>query len=347
MARKKTTKDYGDRQFNKMVKALKLSEEEVIDLIGGVRRNKKTGQIEHHKKGGPVVKAKVGKHIKKGLTASYKAIADKLKSRKSKPKKTTATRSEAKLVEGSGDMSDPTNRAGKMRTGTQQRRGGATSQARDAMSDREKDKLARSKAARGSYKRSQKLKKGSLAQLSDEFDKLLKGRQRAERVKGSRSKYYKVFKARNPLKIQRIRGADGKIKKADTRGYTDSSKKTGGPVVEKKFGKLIKGAVKSLNKKRKKKPFDPAERSAKDAYIIGGTGTVGIGGAGYMGHKDAVKKSKQKKEGRSRNIERFPDRDKDVFTRYPIKKKRNLKRKGGGKITYRMPGGQVVDAGYD
>ena len=164
MARKKTTKDYGDRQFNKMVKALKLSEEEVIDLIGGVRRNKKTGQIEHHKKGGPVVKAKVGKHIKKGLTASYKAIADKLKSRKSKPKKTTATRSEAKLVEGSGDMSDPTNRAGKMRTGTQQRRGGATSQARDAMSDREKDKLARSKAARGSYKRSQKLKKGSLAQ---------------------------------------------------------------------------------------------------------------------------------------------------------------------------------------
>jgi hypothetical protein len=67
-------------------------------------------------------------------------------------------------------------------------------------------------------------------------------------------------------------------------------RKGGGLVVEKKFGKLIKGAVKSLNKKRKKKPFDPAERSAKDAYIIGGTGTVGIGGAATLGHKDAVKK---------------------------------------------------------
>ena len=298
MARKKTPKDYGDRQFNKMVKALKLSEEEVIDLIGGVRRNKKTGQIEHHKKGGPVVKAKVGKHIKKGLTASYKAIADKLKSRKSKPKKTTATRSEAKLVEGSGDMSDPTNRAGKMRTGTQQRRGGATSQARDAMSDREKDKLARSKAARGSYKRSQKLKKGSLAQLSDEFDKLLKGRQRAERVKGSRSKYYKVFKARNPLKIQRIRGADGKIKKADTRGYTDSSKKTGGPVVKAKFS---------------------------SSGLLAGMAGMGSGA------KAIAKKPKRK-----------------IIKKKKVNKENSLKKKaGGGKITYRMTGGQVVDAGYD
>tara|TARA_R100001594_G_scaffold58212_2_gene92200 strand:- start:45 stop:1079 length:1035 start_codon:yes stop_codon:yes gene_type:complete len=344
MASKKTTKDYGDRQFNKMVKALKLSEEEVIDLIGGVRRNKKTGQIEHHKKGGPVVKAKVGKHIKKGMSEAYRAIADKLKSRKSKPKKTTATRSEAKLVEGSGDMSDPTNRAGKMRTGKQQRRGGATSQARDAISDTEKDKLARSKAARGSYKRSQKLKKGSLAQLSDEFDKLLKGRQRAERVKGSRSKYYKVFKARNPLKIQRIRGADGKIKKADTRGYTDSSKKTGGPVVKAriggllKAGKAIKKSISGGKKPRKKTPNTPTYKRKKDPT--------------------QMSPAEYKIMMRKRKIEKDQDlRGADDPRNYPGKpfsnvkrqadKKRNLKRKGGGKITYRMTGGQVVDAGYD
>ena len=174
MADKKsgTRKKTGISEFKKMVKALKLSKDEIADILGHTRLNPETGMREHRKGGGPVVKAKVGKHIKKGMSEAYKAMADKLKARKSKPKKTTVTRSEAKLVEGSGDMSDPTNRAGKMRAGAQQRRGGATSQARDAMSDREKDSLARSKAARGSYKRSQKLKKGSLTQLSDQKCKL-------------------------------------------------------------------------------------------------------------------------------------------------------------------------------
>ena len=311
MASKKTTKDYGDRQFNKMVKALKLSEEEVIDLIGGVRRNKKTGQIEHHKKGGPVVKARVGKGIQKGLTESYQAIADKLKARKSKPKKTT--RSEAKLVEGAGDMSDPTNRAGRMRTGTQQRRGGATSQSKDAMSDTEKDRLARGKAGRGSYKRSQKLKKGSLAQLSDEYDKLLKGRQRAERVKGSKSKYYKVFKAR------KMKGL-----------------KTGGPVVKARIGgPLLKAAKRSIfsgNGKPKRKTIKKTGKKTPNTPT-------------YKRKKDPTQMSpaEYKIMMRKRKIEKDQDlRGADDPRNYPGKpfsnvkrqadKKRNLKRKGGGPV---------------
>jgi hypothetical protein len=404
MARKKTTKDYGDRQFNKMVKALKLSEEEVIDLIGGVRRNKKTGQIEHHKKGGPVVKARVGKGIQKGLTESYKAIADKLKARKSKPKKTT--RSEAKLVEGSGDMSDPTNRAGRMRAGTQQRRGGATSQARDAISDTEKDKLARSKAARGSYKRSQKLKKGSLAQLSDEYDKLLKGRQRAERVKGSKSKYYKVFKARKmkglktggPVVKARIGGilkAGRAIKKSMISGSGKPKKKTNpieqikkirkkrpvrkprklGPVGSRDNAPINMGFmerairnqdidtkdVQKLTPYQYKKmleetPFQPKLKRRKS-----GAARKKAGGGPIIEKKFGKAITKALKKG-TKSLKKATKKNPNI--RNPIKKrgynifdrlqkhmtgpsgpKRN--KKGGGKITYRMTGGQVVDAGYD
>ena len=160
--------------------------------------------------------AQIGRTVLKLADVTKRLKARKSKSKKTKPKKTT--RSEAKLVEGSGDMSDPTNRAGKMRAGTQQRRGGATSQAKDAMSDTEKDRLARNKAARGSYKRSLKLKKESLEQLSDKYDKLKKGYQREERLKGSKSKYYPVFidRGMNPLK---------------TGGKVITNKMTGGQVV--------------------------------------------------------------------------------------------------------------------
>mgnify|MGYP003120125509 CR=1 FL=1 len=369
MAGKKsgTRKKTGMSEFQKMVKALKLSKDEIADMLGHTRLNPETGMREHRKGGGKVVKAKFGTT---GLLAkaakekkSYKAMADKLKARKSKPKKTT--RSEAKLVEGAGDMSDPTNRAGRMRTGKQQRRGGATSQSKDAMSDTEKDRLARGKAGRGSYKRSQKLKKGSLAQLSDEYDKLLKGRQRAERLKGSESKFYKVFKAR------KMKGL-----------------KTGGPVVKAKFGTsgLLAGMAgmgsgakamakkpkrKIIKKKSKKKPTTPTYKRKKDPT--------------------QMSPSEYNIMMRKRKIEKDQDlRGADDPRNYPGKpfsnvkeqadKKRNLKRKGGGlvggqkkldvnkdgkitgsdfemlkmnkkkyggKISYRMKGGQVVDAGYD
>ena len=452
MASKNKQKDYGNRQFNKMVKALKMTPEEVIDLIGGVRRNRETGQVEHHKKGGPVVKARVGKGIQKGLTESYKAIADKLKARKSKTKpkpkqskgkkaikeldsilegakktkskkttpkktkskKTTPTRLEAKLVEGAGDMSDPTNRAGKMRAGAQQRRGGATSQARDAMSDREKDSLARSKARRGSYQRSLKLKKGSLAQLSDEFYNMSKGYQRGEIRKGSKSKYYKVFKARNP-KIKKTGGpvvkariggpllkagkavkrsifsGSGKpkrktIKKTgkktpntptnvkgrkkdptqmspaeynimmrkrkiekdqDLRGADDPrnypgkpfsnvkkqadkkrniKRKGGGPVVEARFGKLILEGNKALKKLTNKKPKSKKRPLPKP--------------------KPISKYGKAMVKGR-KVLNEIAERNKKKQSKKKLIPKLKRKRAGGGKITYRMTGGQVVDAGYD
>ena len=62
------------------------------------------------------------------------------------------------------------------------------------MSPKEKARLARQRSAKGSLARAKTLKKGSLAQLKDEYHHLTKGDKRAERLKGSESKFYKVFK---------------------------------------------------------------------------------------------------------------------------------------------------------
>ena len=114
---------------------------------------------------------------------------------KTKPKPTPKRQVKgAKMVQGAGDKSDPG--VGKFGAGQKQARGGATTQAKKAISDKEKDKLARDKAARGSFERAKGLKKGSLAQLQDDYSKLKAGDKRAERLKGTKSKYYPVFKKR-------------------------------------------------------------------------------------------------------------------------------------------------------
>jgi len=119
-------------------------------------------------------------------------VAKRLKARsKAKTPKVT-TPKEAKLVVGAGGKSDPT--VGRYGAGQEQQRGGATKTAKDAMSDAEKDTLARTRSAKGSLERSKKLEPGSLAQLQDEYQNLNKGAKNAERLKGSKSKFYEVFK---------------------------------------------------------------------------------------------------------------------------------------------------------
>jgi hypothetical protein len=62
MAGKKsgTRKKTGMSEFQKMVKALKLSKDEIADMLGHTRLNPETGMREHRKGGGKVVKAKFG-----------------------------------------------------------------------------------------------------------------------------------------------------------------------------------------------------------------------------------------------------------------------------------------------
>jgi len=201
-------------------------------------------------------------------------LADVTKRLKARPKTKKTTSKEARLVQGAGDKSDP--KVGRYRAGQKQSRGGATQTAKDAMSDAEKAKLARQRSAKGSLARAQTLKKGSLAQLSDEYDKLTSGAKRAERMKGSKSKFYKVFK---------------------TRGMKPVASKDDTP----------KTAKKTLG--GRKTPPKAKPKSILEGY----------------------KETKQK----------YSDII-DFKTGGSL-----IKKKYGGKITYKMTGGQVVDAGYD
>jgi hypothetical protein len=136
----------------------------------------------------------------------------------------------------------------------QQAREGATPSAKKAMSSKEKDKLARQKAAAGSFKRAQGLKKGSIKQLEDAYDKLTAGAKRAERLKGTESEYYEVFKKRG-FKPMKKGGktdpyAEGTGTPKGTKGTPPPSifdqkkkkKNYGGKVMYKKYGGKVGGS---------------------------------------------------------------------------------------------------------
>ena len=57
MADKKsgTRKKTGISEFKKMVKALKLSQDEIADILGHTRVNPETGMREHRKNGGSLI----------------------------------------------------------------------------------------------------------------------------------------------------------------------------------------------------------------------------------------------------------------------------------------------------
>ena len=198
-------------------------------------------------------------------------VAKRLKARPKTKKPKETTPKEAKLVVGAGDKSDP--KVGRYGAGQEQGRGGATKTATQAMSTKEKARLARQRSAKGSLARAKTLKKGSLAQLSDEYDKLIPSAKRAERLKGSKSKFIKVFKARGMAAV----------------------------------------APKSTSKKASK----------------------------ALGLKKTKDKPKSILEGYKETKQKYSDII-DFKTGGSL-----IKKKYGGKITYKMTGGQVVDAGYD
>ena len=219
-------------------------------------------------------------------------VAKRLKARPKtkKPKETTSK--EAKLVVGAGDKSDP--KVGRYGAGQKQQRAGATKTATQAMSTKAKDKLARQRSAKGSLARAKTLKKGSLAQLGDEYDKLIPSAKRAERLKGSKSKFIKVFEKRGMRAV----------------APKSTSKK----------------ASKALGLKKTK---------AKPKSIL----------EGYKETKQKYSDIIDFKKGGMTGAGLYPAEMATSGTMSQAKRKKYMKK--GGKITYRMTGGQVVDHGYD
>ena len=185
-----------------------------------------------------------------------------------------------------------------------------------AMSDKAKAKLVREEAARKSFKRSQELKKGSLPQLKDEYNNLKPNAQRAERLKGSESKFLKVFKDKGMKELK----AGGSMKGKPVNG--------------------IKGT--QVAKANWLSGLSKAEKAA----ILGLT-TRGAGGM----RKHSKKKQKPTKV-RKANLGGmtgeglYPAEEARSGIMSQVRRKKYMK-KGGKVISYKMTGGQVVGAGYD
>ena len=263
-------------------------------------------------------------------------VAKRLKAspKTKKPKDTTPK--EAGLVRGAGDKSDP--KVGRYGAGQKQQRGGATKTAKDAMSDAEKARLAGQRSAKGSLERAKKLEPGSLTQLGDEYDKLIPSAKRAERLKGSKSKFIKVFKGRGmaavapkstskkaskALGLKMTKSDLGKVS-AKKKAYLQQKKLEH----DKKYGELIKARKKKRDLKRK-------EAKAKPKSIL----------EGYKETKQKYSDIIDFKKGGMTGAGLYPAEMARSGTMSQAKRKKYMKK--GGKITYRMTGGQVVSNGYD
>ena len=115
----------------------------------------------------------------------------KKKKKSTVPKSTNTQKKGANLAEGSGMGSQPKG-GPKNIVGRSEEKTMVT-----AMPDKEKNKLARLKAAKGSFDVAQKLKPGTRAALRDEFDKMTKPFQRKEAIRflrtGKQSKFASLF----------------------------------------------------------------------------------------------------------------------------------------------------------
>ena len=147
-----------------------------------------------------------------------------------------------------------------------------------------------------------------LQDLQYEFDGLLKGVKRKEQLKGSKSKFYPVFKARGMKPL-----------------------KTGGPVVKTKFGTsgLLAGMA-GMGSGAKAMAKKPKRKIIKKKKVNKENSLKKKAGGGLVGGQ---KKLDVNRDGK--------------ITGSDFKMLKMNKKKYGGKINYRMKGGQVVDAGYD
>tara|TARA_A100000171_G_C2098920_1_gene128599 strand:+ start:106 stop:1047 length:942 start_codon:yes stop_codon:yes gene_type:complete len=243
----------------------------------------------------------------KKTVLSAKEVADRLRARKA-----------ARLMEGAGDDSQATrgpkakNKKGRDETGFM----------KEAISDKDKENLARSNAARGSYKRSLTLKKNSMEELADTYDKMLKGRQRAERLKKN-SRFLPLFKKR---------------------GYANLAKKAGGPVIKRKAGQRI-----GTPKVKKIMPDDSFMKGLSQDALDDILGRPKRDAAG-------VKRSSKKKKGNTKvalKIKKIPEgpRRPDLGATFrkggkggsKSKSKKRFIRKSGGPVVKKMGGGSLKD----
>ena len=320
------------KKKKKPVKKMKPRTKAAAGVLGGATGA--SALTEKKRFGGAVLKlADVAKRLKtrpKSKTTTKKRIAKKKP--KDAPlqkhfisnlakKRHGGRRKAAKMVQGAGDKSDP--KVGKFGAGQKQARGGATPSAKEAMSSTEKDKLARQKAAAGSFKRAQGLKKGSIKQLEDAYDKLTAGAKRAQRLKGTKSKYYPVFKKRNMKPM-----------------------KKGGPI--------------GSTTKPKERPVDGIKTAAaQPSWMKGLTqgeidAILGRPTRDSEGVKRSDKKKKKKKKvitaKEGRKVLRPVDQTKNPgLAKLPTKVRNNMGfAKKGGKVSYRKGGGQALVASlYD
>ena len=345
------------KKKKKPVKKMKPRTKAAAGVLGGATGA--SALTEKKRFGGAVLKlADVAKRLKtrpKSKTTTKKRIAKKKP--KDAPlqkhfisnlakKRHGGRRKAAKMVQGAGDKSDP--KVGKFGAGQKQARGGATPSAKEAMSSTEKDKLARQKAAAGSFKRAQGLKKGSIKQLEDAYDKLTAGAKRAQglkkgsikqledaydkltagakraqRLKGTKSKYYPVFKKRNMKPM-----------------------KKGGPI--------------GSTTKPKERPVDGIKTAAAQPSWMKGLSQkeidsiLGKPSRDSEGVKRSDKKKKKKKKvitaKEGRKVLRPVDQTKNPgLAKLPTKVRNNMGfAKKGGKVSYRKGGGQALVASlYD
>ena len=320
------------KKKKKPVKKMKPRTKAAAGVLGGATGA--SALTEKKRFGGAVLKlADVAKRLKtrpKSKTTTKKRIAKKKP--KDAPlqkhfisnlakKRHGGRRKAAKMVQGAGDKSDP--KVGKFGAGQKQARGGATPSAKEAMSSTEKDKLARQKAAAGSFKRAQGLKKGSIKQLEDAYDKLTAGAKRAQRLKGTKSKYYPVFKKRN-MKPMKKGGPIGSTTKPKER-----------PVDGIKMAAAQPSWMKGLSQKEIDSILGKPSRDSEGVL-----------------RSDKKKKKKKKvitaKEGRK--VLRPVDQTKNPgLAKLPTKVRNNMGfAKKGGKVSYRKGGGQALVASlYD
>lgn len=142
-------------------------------------------------------------------------------------------------------------------------------------------------ADRGSFERSKKLT--GIKKLEDTYDNLKPSAKREERMKGTGSKYYEVFKKRGMKSMKE----GGSLKNMDKKSpdFTQGLDKKFSAKVAEQNKKALKGNQKKLD-------------ANNDGKITGA--------------------------------------DFEILRKNP-----DAKKKYGGKITYRMTGGQVVDSTYD
>mgnify|MGYP003677326701 CR=1 FL=1 len=206
----------------------------------------------------------------------------------------------------------------------------------------------RKNQARGSFNRAQNLERNSMEELADTYDKMLKGSQRAERLKKN-SRFLPLF---------------------EKRGYANISKKAGGPIVKRKrpgttkpdwMKGLSEDRIKEMlggpkpsgerrtKKKQKKKPTQVAKVTVKKIPTVpmdpNLSATFRVGGKG--GTKSRSKKTYGKKAGGPVIKKKFGQiigkiAKKAIGGSGSMSKKSKSKIGKGKPVVKKMGGGQVL-----